>query len=427
VTVNHLVLTGDALDMLTGLPDDSFHGMLTDPPYGLGFMGKRWDHSVPSAEVWAEALRVLKPGAYGLVFGGTRTWHRLAVALEDAGFALRDTLMWVYGSGFPKSHDVSKAIDRAAGAERQAVGVKRSGLSMNPNLNDDGWANAGAGEDGKCVPITTPATSEAERWDGYGTALKPAWEPILLVRKPPDGTVASNAVQHGTGGLNIDGCRVPTGGDDLVRRASSPDYLNKMDDGYRRPYMDDPAKLQAWHDRKVANQERATALGRWPANLIHDGSHEVLEGFPDSKGRVGMTQHGSGTNDVYGKFARTAKSFVSDGKPDEGSAARFFYAAKVSKQERVAGTDGNSHPTLKPIALTEYLARLILPPGDDTRILTPFAGAGSEMIGALKAGWSHATGIDADPEYVEIALARLRHWTGAAAADSTPLFAEEQS
>ena len=413
MTVNHLVLTGDALDMLTGLPDDSFHGMLTDPPYGLGFMGKRWDHSVPSAEVWAEALRVLKPGAYGLVFGGTRTWHRLAVALEDAGFALRDTLMWVYGSGFPKSHDVSKAIDRAAGAERQAVGVKRSGLSMNPNLNDDGWANAGAGEDGKCVPITTPATSEAERWDGYGTALKPAWEPILLVRKPPDGTVASNAVQHGTGALNIDGTRV---GDTVETWPKSRSFAPGISAGYTTGVTKGPTQSTGEVPR-----------GRWPANLIHDGSDEVLEGFPDSKGRVGMTQHGSGTNDVYGKFARTAKSFVSDGKPDEGSAARFFYAAKVSKQERVAGTDGNSHPTLKPIALTEYLARLILPPGDDTRILTPFSGAGSEMIGALKAGWSHATGIDADPEFVEIALARLRHWTGAAAADSSPLFAEEQS
>jgi len=384
--------------------------MLTDPPYGLGFMGKRWDHSVPSAEVWAEALRVLKPGAYGLVFGGTRTWHRLAVALEDAGFALRDTLMWVYGSGFPKSHDVSKAIDRAAGAERQAVGVKRSGLSMNPNLNDDGWANAGAGEDGKCVPITTPATSEAERWDGYGTALKPAWEPILLVRKPPDGTVASNAVRHGTGGLNIDGCRVGCEGGTA---GAGPGQ--KKGNTYGEKLNGKTGTL-------------VPGLGRWPANLVHDGSDEVLAGFPN-RHSSGMYNQGPVANNaasnVFGSFGSGSR--YTSMFDDTGSAARFFYTAKVSKQERVAGTDGNSHPTLKPIALTEYLARLILPPGDDTRILTPFAGAGSEMIGALKAGWSHATGIDADPEYVEIALARLRHWTGAAAADSSPLFAEEQS
>jgi DNA modification methylase len=200
ITLHH----GDCRDIMATMDASSVDAIVTDPPYGLAFMGKDWDHGVPGVEFWREALRVAKPGAHLLAFGGTRTYHRLACAIEDAGWEIRDCVMWVYGSGFPKSHDVSKAIDKAAGAEREKVPAT-GGLHKNRNMNDDGWSKIGEGE--PTMDSALPATDAARQWSGWGTALKPAWEPIIVARKPLCGTVAETVLRHGTGALNIDGCR----------------------------------------------------------------------------------------------------------------------------------------------------------------------------------------------------------------------------
>lgn len=391
------VTHGDVMDVLPTLPDNHFHGMLTDPPYGLSFMGREWDSRVPGLEVWAETLRVLKPGAYALVFGGTRTWHRLAVALEDAGFELRDTLMYLYGSGFPKSHDVSKAIDKHKGMARKPgrtlVSSGERGTTPNAPANAT-CADCGKPKWGKdfcrCPRDGGPVAPEAERWSGYGTALKPAWEPVLLVRKPLAGTVAANALEHGCGGLNTDGTRVDS---ETVR-------INTWDDG-AKPFGGGAG--HAYTGREPA--------GRWPANVIHDGSPDVLQHFPHTaSGAVAPGTMRGPRSDNSVAYADMAAGTELHGYGDEGSAARFFYTAKASKAEREAGLESNGeranrHPTVKPLALTEYLARLILPPGE-ARILVPFSGSGSEMVGALKAGWTEAVG-----EYVPIAEQRIAHWT----------------
>lgn len=314
---------GDCLEVLRTLPDCSVDAVVTDPPYGLSFMGKRWDYDVPSVEVWAECLRVLKPGGHLLAFAGTRTQHRMAVRIEDAGFEIRDMIAWVYGSGFPKSH----------------------------NLKDD--------------------------WQGWGTALKPALEPITVARKPLVGTVAENVLTHGTGALNIDGCRVegvpPSVPQPVFNSPTGRTYGMKTGEG--------------------RNGEMSQATGRWPANLIHDGSEEV----------VGLT----------------------------GSAARFFYCAKTSKADRDEGLDGfeekelkgmnasprkehgevrnsnmhrNHHPTVKPTALMQYLCRLVTPPGGV--VLDPFMGSGSTGVAAMLEGFQFI-GIEREAEYVAIARERI--------------------
>jgi site-specific DNA-methyltransferase (adenine-specific) len=345
---------GNCLDTLKLMADSSVDSIVTDPPYGLSFMGKKWDYDVPSVEIWAECLRVLKPGGHLLAFAGTRTQHRMAVRIEDAGFEIRDVIAWVYGSGFPKSLDVSKAIDKAAGAEREVVG-------RNPNDRD---ANSAIDFNGKGNGfITAPATEAARQWQGWGTALKPALEPITVARKPLGGTVAANVLEHGTGALNIDGCRV--GG---------------------------------------------VESGRWPANLIHDGSDEVLAGFPVTKSGA-LT---GGTNEY---------------QSSEGSAARFFYCAKASKKDRDAGLEGfeekaapassgnrlermgsksgpraNIHPTVKPTDLMGYLCRLVTPPGGI--VLDPFMGSGSTGKAAVREGFRFI-GCEMSPEYMAIADARI--------------------
>jgi DNA modification methylase len=323
---------GDCLEVMKGFKEDTFHAIVTDPPYGLKFMGKTWDHGVPGTPFWEEALRVCRPGAYLLAFGGTRTFHRLAVAIEDSGWEIRDTLMWVYGSGFPKSHNLK-------------------------------------GE-----------------WNGWGTALKPAWEPIIMARKPINGTVANNVQKHGCGGINVDECRV--GAYDSSTTARKPSELKQGAIGYLR-------------NGKPKFGGNGSALGRWPANLIHDGSEEVLEGFPSVNGKYGMTQHGSGTNIKYGVFKRSEQSFVTDGVKDSGSAARFFYCAKASKADR---GEGNNHPTVKPRALMEYLCKMVSPPGG--KVLDPFMGSGSTLL-ACKAIGVTGVGIELSEEYFRIAEKRL--------------------
>ena len=310
---------GDCLEVMPTLDADSVDAIISDPPYGLSFMGKAWDHGVPGEVFWREALRVAKPGAHLLAFGGTRTFHRLTVAIEDAGWEIRDCVMWVYGSGFPKSHN---------------------------------------GEWG-------------------GTALKPAWEPIIVARKPLIGTVAANVLAHGTGGLNIDECRVGTQQTITIRNGDS---------GGNGAYGRD--------DRKF---ERVNPPGRWPANLIHDGSDEVTAGFPDAGGGFGVRGALNGGATTWG-FKGEMQTV---GYGDSGSAARFFYCAKASKADR---NDNNNHPTVKPTALMRYLCKLVTPLNGI--ILDPFMGSGSTGKAATLERFNFI-GIDLSAEYVAIAQARI--------------------
>ena len=340
---------GDCLEVLASMPDACVDAVVTDPPYGLSFMGRKWDYDVPSKEIWEQCLRVLKPGGHLLAFAGTRTQHRMCVNIEDAGFEIRDLIMWCYSSGFPKSHNISKAIDKAAGAEREVIGKYQSpeGTSGGKGRR---FCHGGQPLDG-LPDITAPATPEAQQWDGWGTALKPALEPITVARKPFKSSVANNVLTHGTGAINIDGCRV---GDNT---------------------------------------------GRWPANLIHDGSDEVTELFPEVKGQVGRKKEVGGFRFIAGDT--DSKQSFSRGRSDSGSAARFFYCAKANKKDR---EDGNSHPTVKPTDLMAYLCRLVTPP--EGIVLDPFMGSGSTGKAAIREGFSFI-GIERDEEYFKIASSRV--------------------
>ena len=403
---------GDCIKVMRGMDADSVDAIVTDPPYGLEFMGKDWDHGIAGIPFWREALRVAKPGAHMLAFGGTRTYHRLMCAIEDAGWEIRDCIMWVYGQGFPKSLDVSKAIDKAAGAERDVVqqytvgGTAAKGKHKGrvSAFSDDGSA-AGCS---KVLDITAPATPAAQQWHGWGTALKPAWEPIVIARKPLTGAVAANVLEHGTGGINIDGCRIPG----VVQAAvGSVGFGSDRNDGY-----------VLGTGRKVSNK------GRWPANLIHDGSDDVVELFPSPHG-AGFARPGDPSKYYAGRIFPFGGSGMRFG--DSGSAARFFYCAKTNRKDRNAGCEGmqvgeppgsgrskpapgrksalgrpteNHHPTVKPTKLMRYLCRLVTPP--DGLILDPFAGSGSTGKAAMLEGFRFV-GIEKEQEYVDIARARI--------------------
>ena len=402
--MTHQLHHGDCLEVLRSMPDCSVDSIVTDPPYGLSFMGKKWDYDVPSVDVWVECLRVLKPGGHLLAFAGTRTQHRMAVRIEDAGFEIRDMIAWVYGSGFPKSHDVSKAIDKRGGAqvawfgpwfrkwreqndvsqkqvaalfpsktggltgcvanwelgfnmptpeqfnlirdkfglpfdsideaEREVVGHHKTDMG---GLGGERLGQVGGN-------ITAPSTDAAKQWQGWGTALKPALEPITVARKPLVGTVAENVLQYGTGAINVDWGRVEG--------------------------------------------------GRWPANFIHDGSEEVLGLFPQSKSTGGTNP--SNPNVIYGK--RDSLTYFNYG--DSGSAARFFYCAKASKADR----GENHHPTVKPTDLMRYLCRLVTPPNGI--VLDPFNGSGSTGCAAVLEGFQYI-GIEREAEYIAISEKRI--------------------
>ena len=381
------ILKGDCLERMAELPADSVDSIVTDPPYGLSFLGNKWDHNVPSVDIWRECLRVLKPGGHLLAFAGTRTQHRMVVNIEDAGFEIRDMIAWVYGSGFPKGMDVSKAIDKAAGAKREVCGHYESpeGTTGWRGQNKTGAVDFGASryEDGERRPVTAPATDAAKQWEGWGTALKPAIEPITVARKPFKGTVAANVLEHGTGALNIDGCRVGT--DEKMS------YSSSKKEGV----------MTAW-DTGTTEQHRA---GRFPANLIHDGSEEVVGLFPHTQSGelMGYDIPGSTTEHLSGlrKKERTVSTKSS------GSAARFFYCAKARKRDRDEGLEHkNPHPTVKPTKLMRYLVRLVTPPGGT--VLDPFMGSGSTGKAAALEGFPFI-GIEISPEYIEIARARIEH------------------
>ena len=355
-----MLLKGNCLELLAEMPDNSVDSIVTDPPYELGFMGKSWDNSgiAYSVELWSQALRVLKPGGHLLAFGGSRTYHRLASAVEDAGFEIRDQIMWIYASGFPKSH----------------------------NLKDE--------------------------WQGWGTALKPAHEPIVVARKPLIGTVATNILTYGTGALNIDGSRVGTnGGTKSVGERIRPNGDN--------------AQFGVGSSIVELNE------GRWPANVIHDGSEEVLEGFPTSKtGNVKPYIRNHNPKEIV-SFVQGVINNTSTHTGDSGSAARFFYCAKASKSERNAGLEGlpeyatgvyaqdewsrnnmtsiptmsrNFHPTVKPIALMRYLVKLVTPPNGT--VLDPFLGSGTTAVAAILEGFNWM-GCEMTEDYWPIIEARV--------------------
>lgn len=379
------VLVGSCLERLRELDDASVSSIVTDPPYELAFMGKAWDASgiAYNVDVWRECLRVLKPGGYLLAFGGTRTYHRMVVAIEDAGFEIRDSVHWIYGSGFPKSLDVSKAIDKAAGAE-----------------------------------------DAAKQWAGWGTALKPAHEPIVVARKPLDGTVANNVTTHGTGALNIDACRINrTEGDVSIG-------------GYGNGGIGIGTVGEDSGEGKGAEWVTSTN-GRWPANVILD---EAAGEELDAQSGVSKSQGGRIGKKAQGTIAIGGAGTYKAGDPgygDIGGASRFFYCPKPSRTERNAGLGGlpdrarpvhiqqleakreaegkervsdqttkNFHPTVKPVALIGYLVRLVTPPGGV--VLDPFLGSGTTAVAAIDEGFSWI-GCELTLDYLPIISGRVRH------------------
>jgi len=388
-----ILYKGDCLDILKTMPNDSVDSIVTDPPYGLSFMSKKWDYDVPSVAIWEETLRVLKPGGHLLSFSGTRTYHRMVVAIEDAGFEIRDQIGWLYGSGFPKSLDISKAIDKAAGVQRtEFIGPKPDHEDFITRTDahsaggrSDGWDRPWR-EDPEAVlrshMQSKPVTNEAAKWQGWGTALKPAWEPIVMARKPLlIGTIAENVLAYGTGAINIDECRVET-----VENLNGGAYSSN---GSRSALSGDSrigAAQGMFQPGKTAEEEYVQPIGRWPANVIHDGSDEVMEAFA-----------------AFGESTSGAMKRVVGAYGDSGTAARFFYAAKASKAER----NGSKHPTIKPVSLMRYLCRLVTPKGGT--VLDPFAGSGTTGQAACEEGFD-AILIEREAEYCEDIRSRLALW-----------------
>lgn len=457
------IIKGDSLEELKKLQDNSIDAIVTDPPYGLSFMGKKWDYDVPSVELWSECFRVLKPGGYLLSFAGTRTQHRMAVRIEDAGFEIRDMIAWVYGSGFPKSLNIGKAVDKLQGIEVEK-GEKF-------NVVGGTTASNGGSKFRSDHPDYVKYKAQNE-FDGWGTALKPALEPITVARKPIEGTVAENCLKWGVGGINIDGCRVGTegGGTHCNNRDESGKCLghNDINDKYGETIHAD--------DKQG---------GRFPANLIHDGSEEVLELFPETKSGGGQKNKGD-NRCIFANGKTKLGSQEGEWEASSGSAARFFksikddplqewaekevaehreeiiedlkkeygfirgksiiYQAKASKSERNMGLDGfeekemahstsmkcancnlpilsgtgvscecevkseirqktkNFHPTVKPIKLMEYLIKLVSKEGHT--VLDPFAGSGTTGIACKKLN-RNFIGIEREEDYVKIAEARI--------------------
>jgi DNA modification methylase len=399
------LMLGDNIESLKKLPANSIDSVVTDPPYGLSFMGKKWDYDVPSVDFWKEVYRVLKPGGHVLSFGGTRTYHRMVVNIEDAGFEIRDQIMWIYGSGFPKSLNVGKAVDKLNGNEREVIGkrweLSRDGVKRNPkNHNDEETQTI----KNMAVPSwnidVTKGTSE---WEGFGTALKPANEPICLARKPlSEKSVAENVLKWRTGGINVDGCRVETtdsligGGYTGNNNMVTANYALK--DGRKTPPTN-----------KLTKDDFIQPEGRFPANIIFD--EEAAEMLDEQSGQSRSSDskwNGNGKELThewgYKKYKRET------GYTDKGGASRFFYQAKVSKAERNMGLEeGNksTHPTVKPINLMTYLCRLITPPNGI--ILDTFMGSGSTGIAAQLEGFRFV-GMEMDEDYFKIAEARIKNF-----------------
>jgi DNA modification methylase len=402
---------GDCMDVIKTLADNSLDACVTDPPYGLQFMGKEWDklwrngsdadqaylartdgeltsrqrklpdysatHPVQMQqwhETWARGVfRVLKPGAHVVAFSGTRTYHRMACAIEDAGFQIRDQLAWVYGSGFPKSHNVPMAIEKSKGAPSRGKAFNIKGRGDRVGEFDANWR--------EFLPPYKATTKDGEQWQGWGSALKPAWEPICLARKPLIGTVAANVLAHGTGAINVDGCRVETAAESFVdnRTVRSNSVFGKLN---------------------AADYDGSK--GRWPANIVHDGSKEVMAAFPDAPGQqrgVGPANGEKASVNVYGDYGAREQF---DPRGDSGSAARFFYTAKADAEDRF----GSKHPTVKPVDLMQWLIRLVTPKGGI--VIDPFAGTGTTGEAAFLEGVKSIL-IERDDKYLKDIRARMEH------------------
>jgi site-specific DNA-methyltransferase (adenine-specific) len=409
----------DCLDVLCEMAENSIDAIVTDPPAGIGFMGLEWDKNKGGRDKWidwmaevaAECLRVIKPGGHALVWALPRTSHWTATAWENAGWEPRDRICHIFGSGFPKSANISKQIDRMAGAEREVVGQSNGGLHRGSGSTVGSFTGQHA--------ITAPATDAAKQWDGYGTALKPAVEDYWLFRKPIEKglNIAQNVLKWGTGGLNIDGCRIGTADDMNPRdfddsRRSAPKFSGKFNNGQVGQYR---------------NRSGIAPNGRFPAHLIHDGSDEVVRLFPVTSS--GFMRGGEKASKGAGMFGGGQSN--ADTYGDTGSAARFFYCAKPGKSERDAGLEGfalgsnmrvnapreseeakhaalraNIHPTVKALKLMTYLCRLITPP--DGLILDPFTGSGSTGCAAMLEGFRFI-GMEQSLEYAEIARRRIEY------------------
>ena len=465
------LMLGDNIQSLQKLPDNSIDSIVTDPPYGLSFMGKKWDYDVPSVEFWKEVYRVLKPGGHVLSFGGTRTYHRMVVNIEDAGFEIRDQIMWLYGSGFPKSHNIGKAVDKLQGNDREVVGEVKRHDFKDPQYIEQGSMM----KTDNSAMIDLPITKGNSPYEGWGTALKPANEPICVARKPlSEKSVAENVLKWGTGGINIDGCRVGT---ETIKCGNA--YTGNSDGRYN------------WNNGDKKEHEGNTYEGRFPANIILEClCDEVIKGEKGEVKRIksdgGNTENrrfGNGkglgpcetnaysdkgdihTNPMCPCYLMDEQSGVSKSNPrttepngnpnglisfgqgkntnhnDKGGASRFFYQAKVSKAERNMGLDGfedktsqlnsggicrktsvekrldnngenapttkNTHPTIKPVSLMAYLCRLVTPPNGI--VLDPFMGSGSTGIAALLEGFRFC-GMEMDADYFKIAEARIENY-----------------
>jgi hypothetical protein len=379
----------DCLEGMRKLPENCIDAVVTDPPYGISFMCRKWDYDIPSVAIWQEVCRVLKPGGHLLSFGSTRTYHRMLVNIEDAGFEPRDTVAWHYATGFPKNLDISRQLDKDAGANRSTGAREWSGGKRSGGIVKDEPAKTTA----RRIIYDTPATPEAKQWSGWGTALKPATELIALARKPlSEGTVAANVLKHGTGAINIDGCRIEhktVAGGNLAQNPHLRSHINGGNGGNIIAHEE---------NRRVITPNQS---GRWPANAIFDeAAGEVLDeqsGITKSSGGPSGRLGGEG---IYGDFQHRARAHEG-GLGDIGGASRFFYCAKSSKRER--GED-NNHPTVKPIKLMEYLVRLIAPPGGV--VLDPFSGSGTTLIACQGLGY-HYIGFEKDPAYFAIATKRV--------------------
>ena len=407
---------GDCLETMRAMEDNSVDSVVTDPPYGLSFMGKKWDYDVPKVEVWKEAMRVLKAGGHILVACGTRTQHRMAVNIEDAGFEIRDIVAWVYGSGFPKSLNIGKAVDKLQGNERDVLPPKQFA---------DGTYQRKTSTAGKYSKHRGQAknTKGNSKYEGWGTALKPAMELWTLARKPlSEKTIVKNVLKHGTGGINIDESRV-----EYESKNDSDATLRANTKGSGRYNKTDNINI----DLPPANQDYNPNKGRFPANLIHDGSDEVVGLFPNTKSGWRNSDKSIDTNGASFKTSPTPRT--GEHYTDSGNASRFFYCAKASKSERNAGLEGfeekkqdlsrkegnvggdnprnrgvnkraNHHPTVKPIKLMQYLTRLITPKGGT--VLDPYMGSGTTGIACKKEGFEFI-GIELDEDYYKIAKARI--------------------
>jgi site-specific DNA-methyltransferase (adenine-specific) len=401
------------IDWLASYDGPLFDSCVTDPPYELGFMGKAWDSSgiAFSVDTWRAVYDRLKPGAHLVAFSGTRTYHRMACAIEDAGFEIRDQLAWTYGSGFPKSLDVSKAIDKAAGVWRGTNPDFRNGPNTNSQSKGGGKFN-GYPNTGILELDSGPATPDARKWQGYGTAIKPAWEPICLARKPlSEKTVAANVLKWGTGALNVDGCRVE--GADALEGRSRHGGGTLQGSSFQMP-----------------DSRSTMPAGRFPANIIHDGSDEVLAGFPETGAASGGTVT-SKPGQVFGGGKGLPAHTTEAPSDNGGSAARFFYSAKAGPLDRI----GSSHATVKPVDVMRWLARLVTPKGG--RILEPFAGSGTTGIAAMAEGFDctmielladHCTDIERKLAYLRgegasRVVEHTRHKANRSEGDELPLFA----